>query len=203
MISTAFRAVLLVLLLGASAAMAQRATDAADHQALRVLKDDVVKAVNDRNLASIDALLHKPFFGTVLTQESFNDAGALRKWFEGLFTRPVLRLTSIKMSAEADELAQIHEGTFAVARGSTNERYELGDGRGFDIKGRWTATAIKQDGRWRILAIHAGTNFLDNPVINAIERHSLNFALGVGVVGAIIGGLLGFLVARRRYAKGI
>jgi hypothetical protein len=49
------------------------------------------------------------------------------------------------------------------------ERYELADGRGFDIAGRWTATMIKDNGQWRILAIHAGTNFLDNPVINAIE----------------------------------
>ena len=30
------------------------------------------------------------------------------------------------MEAEADETAQIYTGTFAVARGSTKERYELG-----------------------------------------------------------------------------
>ena len=76
------------------------------------------------------------------------------------------------MDAEADELAQIYTGTFAVARGSTKERYELADGRGFDMQGRWTATAIKEDGQWKVLAIHTGTNFLDNPVINAIERNA-------------------------------
>jgi ketosteroid isomerase-like protein len=200
MISTAIRAALLVLLLGVSGALAERASDA-DHQALRALKDDVLKAINSRNLASMDALLNKPFLATVLTQESFNDAGKLRGWFEGLFTRPVLRLTRLQMSAEADEQAQIYQGTFAVARGSTNERYELGDGRGFDIQGRWTATAMKQNGRWRVVAVHSATNFLDNPVINAIERHSLNFALGAAAVGIILGGLLGFFLARRRYAK--
>lgn len=102
------------------------------------------------------------------------------------------------MEAEADEAAQIYVGTFAVARGSTKERYELADGRGFDIDGRWTATAVKENGRWTVLAVHSGVNFLDNPVVNAIERHSLTFAAGTAAVGAVIGFLLGFFIRRHR-----
>jgi hypothetical protein len=78
------------------------------------------------------------------------------------------------------------------------ERYELADGRGFDIQGRWTATAIKEDGRWTVVALHAGTNFLDNPVINAIERNAMLFAIGGGGIGAIAGSLFGFFIGRRR-----
>jgi hypothetical protein len=188
----------LILLLPTNAALAQSAAEVADHEALRKLKADVVSAVNTRNLASMDTLLHKSFLATAITQDSFDDAGKLQAWFEGLFTRPLVRLTRIQMDAEADELAQIHNGTLAVARGSTKERYELADGRGFDIQGRWTATAIKENGQWTILAIHAGTNFLDNPVINAIERNALSFAAGGAGVGAIVGILFGFFIGRRR-----
>jgi hypothetical protein len=56
-------------------------------------------------------------------------------------------------------MAQIYTATFAVARGSTKERYELADGRGFDFDGRWTATAIRDNGQWKVLAVHAGQIF--------------------------------------------
>ena len=134
----------------------------------------------------------------MITQDSFNEAGTLIAWFESLFTRNFLRLSKVQMDADADELAQIYTGTFAVARGSTKERYELADGRGFDMQGRWTATAIKENGQWTVLAVHTGTNFLDNPVINAIERNALYFAGGGAGVGTIVGILCGFLMGRRR-----
>jgi ketosteroid isomerase-like protein len=190
--------VIVVLVFSLRLAAAQDGAAAADHAALRKLKDDVTSAINSRNLASMDSILHKPFLSTVNTQDSFNDSARMRAWFDGLFSRPLLRLNKIEMRAEADELSQIYTGTFAVARGSSKERYELADGRGFDIDGRWTATAIKDNGQWKVLAIHAGTNFLDNPVINAIERNVLMFTAGGATGGMILGFLLGFFFRRRR-----
>ena len=190
-----------VLLLTITAAIAQVNPQEADHTALRKLKDDVINAINTRNLAAVDGMLHKPFLSTVITQESFNETGKLRSWFDDLFSRALLRLRHFQIQAEADEMAQIYTGTFAVARGSTKERYELADGRGFDFDGRWTATAIKTSGQWKVLAIHAGTNFLDNPVINAIERHTMTLAAISTAMGVFVGFLLGFFL-RRRQAKG-
>ncbi len=192
MLSTAF-------LFLASGVNAQNPNDvAADHEALRKLKADIVDAINNKNLAAIDSLLHKPFIATVITQDSFNDAEALKSYFQSLYTRSFLRINRIHMEADVDELSQIYTGTFAVARGATRERYELADGRGFDIAGRWTATVVKENGKWSLLAIHDGTNFLDNPVINAIERNILTMTLGGAAVGALLGFLLGFFVRRRR-----
>ena len=130
-----------LILFATTGAIAQGGPQEADHAALRKLKDDVVLAINNRNLAAVDGMLHKPFLSTVITQESFNETSKLRGWFDDLFSRPLLRLKHFNIQAEADEMAQIYTGTFAVARGSTKERYELADGRGFDIDGRWTATA--------------------------------------------------------------
>ena len=49
-----------------------------------------------------------------------------------------------------------------------------------------------------MLAVHTGTNFLDNPVLNAIERSTLYFARGAGAAGVVLGFLVGFFVRRRR-----
>ena len=166
---------------------------------MRKLKTDVVNAINTRNLGSIDVLLHKPFMATVITQDSFTDAGQA----QGLFRRPVhapfpAHRRSSRWRPTPTRSAQIYTGTFAVARGSTKERYELADGRSFTLDGRWTATALKDGGQWKVLALHTGTNFLDNPVLGAIERSTLYVAAGAGAAGALLGFLVGFFVRRRR-----
>lgn len=165
---------------------------------MRKLKADIVDAINTKNLAAMDTILHKPFVATVVTQDSFNSVEALKAYFQELFTRSILKISRIRLEADADELSKIYTGTFAVARGTTKERYELADGRGFDIQGRWTATAIKENGKWTVLAVHDGTNFLDNPVINAIERTTMTFAGGGAAAGVVVGFLLGFFIRRRR-----
>ena len=188
---------LCVMLLGRPL-LAQNASQAADHEALRKLKTDVITAINTRNVQSMDTLLHKPFMSTLITQDSFTDIERLKAYFDGLFTRPVLRINKITMEAEPDEQAQIYTGTFAVARGGTKEVYELGDGRTYTIPGRWTATTIKDNGQWKVLAVHTGVNFIDNPVMTAVEKSTLYFGAGGVAVGAVIGFVLGFFIHRKR-----
>jgi hypothetical protein len=188
---------LCVMLLGRPL-LAQNASQAADHEALRKLKTDVITAINTRNVQSMDTLLHKPFTSTLITQDSFADIERLKAYFDGLFTRPVLRINKITMEAEPDEPAQIYTGTFAVARGGTKEVYELGDGRTYTIPGRWTATTIKDNGQWKVLAVHTGVNFIDNPVMTAVEKSTLYFGAGGVAVGAVIGFVLGFFIHRKR-----
>jgi hypothetical protein len=192
------RAAAFSVLLSATAAPAQEGSQAADHDALRKIKAGVLNAINTRNLRGLDAIVHKPFVVTVITQDTFTDAGALQAYYDALFTRSVLRMKKVTMGAEADELSQIYTGTFAVARGSTKELYELADGRSFDMRGRWTATAVKDGGQWKLLAIHSGTNFLDNPVLTAVEKSTAYTGAG-GFAGGLALGLLGsFLIRRRR-----
>jgi hypothetical protein len=83
--------------------LAQPASDAADHEALRKLKTEVVNAINTRNVQSMDTLLHKPFMSTLISQDSFTDIPRLKAYFDDLFTRPVLRINKLTMEAEVDE----------------------------------------------------------------------------------------------------
>ena len=64
--------------------------------------------------------------------------------------------------------------------------------------GHYNDTLIKEDGKWTVLAVHDGTNFLDNPVINAIESKLVTFTGGGVAIGTILGFLIGFFVRRIR-----
>ncbi len=192
-----FGIVVSMLLCGQAFAQQDAGTEA-DHTALRTLKEQAVKAVNTRDYDLARSLLREPFMATVITQDSFTDFEKLKTYFEGLYTRSFLRMKSITMSAEADELSQIYTGTFALTRGSTKERYELADGRAFDMDGRWTAVSMKENGAWKVVAVHTGTNFLDNPVLAAIQGSVTKFGAGGLALGLLIGFIAGWLVTRRR-----
>jgi ketosteroid isomerase-like protein len=187
-----------MFILLASASVFAQESPSSDHDALRKIKTDVLNAINTRNLAGMDKVLHKPAMVTVITQEAFTDAGALQTYYDGLFTRKLVRIGKINIEADADELSQIYTGTFAVARGSTQEAYELADGRHFDLHGRWTATAIKEDGQWKLLAIHSGINFINNPVITAVEKSTAYFGAGGLALGLVLGFGLSLLIRRKR-----
>lgn len=185
-------------LLSNLSALAQSSQLAAEHDALRKLKADATEAVNKRDYPGVKKLLHEPFMATFITQDSFTDIDKLKAYDDSLYTREFLRMKKATLAADADELSQIYEGTFAVTRGSTKERYELADGRAFDMKGRWTAVSMKQDGHWKLLAYHSGVNFLDNPVLQAIESSLIWFAAGGGAAGLALGLLAGWFMWRRK-----
>lgn len=193
-------ALVLYLLFSAPVFAATPGTQA-DHDALRKLKSDVTVAANNRDYAALQKTLHQPFMTTLVTQDSFTDFGKLKDYFESLYTRDMLRMKNVSIAAEADELSQIYQGTFAVTKGSTKEHYELTDGRSFDMDGRWTAVSLKENGEWKLLAVHTGTNFLDNPVLNAIEKSVVWFGVGGGAVGLIVGFVFGWLFRKNRAGK--
>jgi len=195
------RSLIAALLLGAATfgASAQALDVAAEHDALRKLKSDIEQAVSRRDFEAAGKAMHAPFMATVVTQDSFTDMASLKGYFDQLFTRDFLRLKNFTIKAEADELSQIMSGTFALTRGSTAERYEMADGRNFDMKGRWSAVSVKEaDGSWKIVGIHMGINFLDNPVIAAIEKSVMWFGLGGLALGLGAGFAGGWFLRRAR-----
>ena len=187
---------LVLLLFLTAAAAAQTTGTPQDHEALRKLKADITEAVNNRDYPKAEGLIHQPFMATLVTQDSFTAFDKVKAYFENLYTRDFLRMKNVSISAEADDYSQIYVGTFAVSKGSTKEHYELADGRVFDMDGRWTAASMKENGQWKLLAVHMGTNFLDNPVLSAVESSIKWLAAGAAAIGLAVGVLAGWLVKR-------
>ena len=63
---------------------------------------------------------------------------------------------------------------------------------------RWSATLVKEDGNWKVAMLHVGTDFLDNPVLDGLEKYASIFGIGAGIGGLLLGFALGALGSRNR-----
>src|SRR5436190_3802072 len=100
-----------------------------------------------------------------------------------------------KFGAEVkvDELSILYGGDTAIAFGSAHEHFTLAGGRQLDFTGRWSATLVKDGGKWLIANLHTSDNIFDNPLLNAAKK----LLAWVGV-GALLAGLVGgWLLGRR------
>lgn len=189
---------LLALLLIAPATLAEE-PDHEIHQELRGILTTVQSAVNSGNYDAMLPVLSKDVRATTITQESFSGhagvSGYFKKWFgAGGF------LKKLEMKLTADDLTELSpDKTWGIVRGSAIETYTLADGRVYPMPTRWTATVAKEsDGHWRLRAIHFGTNFLDNPILDEAKRKAKEYTM-FGAGGGLLAGLvLGVLIGRRR-----
>jgi hypothetical protein len=193
------RILLSVVLVACAPMLAAQETDEAIHNELRALLSGIEQAVNTQSYGDLAQYVHESAYITTINQEVLSSGAEIEPYFESWFGEDGY-LKSMKMDLEADALTEFFgDRTFGIVRGWGEEDYELANGRFFPMKTRWTATVSKNDaGEWKILALHTGTNFLDNPVLSATTSAAKYGTSGLGVVGLVVGLLLGYLFGRRK-----
>lgn len=192
------KSLLLVSLLFAPMALAEEA-DHAIHQELRGILTTVQSAVNAGNYDAMLPVLGNDVRATTITQETMAGRAAVSAYFKRWFG-PGGYLKKLEMKLTADDLTELSaDKTWGIVRGSAIETYTLADGRVYPMPTRWTATVAKEaDGHWRLRAIHFGTNFLDNPILDEAKRKAKQYTAAGAGGGLLAGLLLGFLFGRRR-----
>ena len=60
-----------------------------------------------------------------------------------------------------------HGGDTGISFGETVANYNL-FGKDYEIKSRWTATLVKENGKWLLAAYHISMNTLDNPLLTVL-----------------------------------
>jgi len=193
------RLLLTAVLLMCAPLLAAQESDEAVHEELRALLSGIETAVNSEAYGELAQYFHDTAHITTINQEVISSNTEIETYFERWFGEGGY-LKTLRMELEADALTEFHaDMTFGIVRGSGNEDYVLSDKRFFPMKTRWTATVSKDgSGNWRILTLHIGTNFLDNPILSMAENSAKYFAAGGAVVGLILGLIFGFLWGRRK-----
>ncbi|MCF6190134.1 MAG: hypothetical protein L3J51_06640 [Cocleimonas sp.] len=176
--------------------------DAEIHTELRALLTGIEAAVNTEKYSDLAQYFHKDLRVTTVNQNTISShpeiAAYFKEWFgEGGY------LVSLKMSLKPDALTELYNNkTMGIVRGSGIEKYKLTDGRDLDLNTRWTATVIKDtDSKWRIVALHLGTNFYDNAIYNEMRSYLIKVALIAGLVSVLFGFIAGYFLRARRQKR--
>ncbi len=169
------------------------------HNELRELLKGLEQAVNSEKYDTLPQYFHKNMTVTMSNQEVLHSPEDIAKFFAFWFGEDG-KLDHVEMKLTADVLTELYaDKTMGIIYGSGVEDTYLSDERFFPMKTRWSATVIKDsDGKWRVLSLHMGVNFLDNPVMSMIEDNGKNLVLFGGVGGLLIGLLIGFILWRKR-----
>jgi len=194
-----FKRKIALLLLLISPALAAQETDQALHDELRGVLNGIQEAVNAEKYGDLGQYFHENLTITTINQEVISTRAEIEPYFDKWFG-PGGYLKTLRMSLEADELTEFYaDKTFGIVRGSGEEDYVLSDSRSFPMKTRWTATVIKDtDGKWRILTLHLGTDFLNNPILAVAEESAKYFGMAGGAAGLVFGLLIMFMLGRRK-----
>ena len=169
------------------------------HEALRNVLKEVVTAINSAQYDKMLPYLTENVEATSITQEVMSSRADITKYFADWFG-PTHYMRRMEMKLDADKLTELSaDKTWGLVRGKALEHYEANDGDVFDFVTRWTAVMVKgEDGKWRLRAIHFGTNNLDNPVLTKVKNTLLRNGIIAALVCLVLGMLAGWFLGRRK-----
>lgn len=158
-----------------------------DHDKLRALKAKVVDAFNKRDGQAIAACFTRDFAITTIDQTTLTSAADIEKHFNTMFKSPAAIVVDMKVSPDPEILTSFIDADNGYCYGKNHETYTLKNGTVVPMDSRWTATVHRENGAWKIATIHAGVNFLDNPVLVRSEARvkttaAIGFAAGVVLI---------------------
>jgi len=158
------------------------------HDELRALRTEVIDAITKGDIDSVLKRVHPNVVVTWQNNEVCRGHKGLREFFERMGKQA---FKGYKVPPTPDELTILYGGDTGVSFGQTVAEYKL-FGKDYELKSRWTATAVKENGRWFLASYHISTNVLDNPLLNTAKQ-ALYVAAGVAL---LIGLGAGLLIAR-------
>jgi ketosteroid isomerase-like protein len=173
--------------------------DHAIHEELRGVLREVVAAINSGQYDKMLPYLTENVEATSITQEVMSSRADVSKYFQEWFG-PAGYMRKMEMRLDADALTELSpDKSWGLVRGKALEHYEAKDGDVFDFDTRWTAVMVRgDDGKWRLRAIHFGTNDLDNPVLTKVRRTLMRNGIIAAIASLLIGVALGWWIGRRR-----
>lgn len=174
---------------GVAAQESQAGQEDPAHDELRAVRDSMIEAVNKQDLDRLLSHLHPNVVVTWLNGEVSRGPEEVRAYYNRMMTGPNRIVATIRVNPVVDRLSDLY-GDTAVAYGSSSDHFELTAGMKFDVKSRWSATVVKQDGRWLVVNFHASTNMFDNELLNMTKRTMY----WVGGIAAVVGVGLGVVI---------
>jgi len=197
-----FRGLALVSLLCAVTTFTALADDdhAADHAALRALRDKVTQAIEKQDIATLASCFAREFAFTTVNQTILTNQTQMQEFFDRTFRADDAMVTSLKTEPKADVLTRFIDANTGVCYGTSKDTYTMKSGKIVEMNVRWSATMVKENGEWKVAIAHIGTDFLNNPVLDGVEKFTKMVGLVSVLGGLLVGVVNGWLLGRARKA---
>ena len=170
-----------------------------DRQALLKILSEVEKAINAQDVEGILAQMRPDCTVTWWNAEISRGHDEIRAYYRRMVKdegRIISKYTTqAKLGAHARFVGS--GADVALADGSMEDEFFPIIRGPFKLNSRWSATAAKSGGQWKIVNLHLSSNVFTNALITELTR-ALWFA---GVAGVVIGGLGGWFFGRRAKRK--
>ena len=161
------------------------------HAELRLVRDDLIKGVNENNRDVLLKHLHPNVTVTWMNGEVSRGPDEVKAYYDKMMSGPNKIVESITIKPEATRLSDIY-GDTAFVYGTSNDHFKLTSGLEFDVESKWSSVLVKQDGKWKVADFHASANMFDNPLLNAAKKT----AMWSAIISAVVGIGIGFLAAK-------
>ncbi len=153
------------------------------HDELRTLRTNVLDAITRGDFDKVLTYVHPNAVITWQNNEVCRGHKGLTEFFNRMGKDA---FKGYKVPPTPDELTILYDGKTGVSFGETIAQYRL-LGNEIEMKSRWTATLVKENGRWLLAGYHVSANLLDNPLLNG-AKGGLYWAAGIaGLLGLAIG----------------
>jgi ketosteroid isomerase-like protein len=168
------------------------------HNELRAVRDGVVDAFNKRDIDRLLGYMHPNVVITWQNAEVSRGHEGARSYYKRMLLDKDSVVESLTVNLTVDELAAIYGGNTAVAFGTLGDQYKLRDGMEFNLNSRWSATLVKEGGRWLVVCAHGSANVFENSVMGLALKKVMYWAGGGGLAVGLLVGIVGTLLAKRR-----
>jgi ketosteroid isomerase-like protein len=167
-----------------------------DRQALLKILSAVETAINDQDIEGILAQMSPDCTVIWWNAEVSRGNAEIRAYYRRMVKDDGRFITKYTTQAKLGDHARFvgAGGDVALADGSMEDEFFPIIRGPFKLNSRWSATAAKSGGEWKIVNLHLSSNVFTNPLITELTR-ALWYAV---VAGVVIGGLAGWFLGRRR-----
>ena len=159
------------------------------------LRERVTTAVAEKNVEVLLEHLHADFVLTAqdgLKLRVIRKHAGIREYFERLFSGDEATLKSVRANIVVEEIQRPQAGEVALANGNSDDHYVMRSGGEYDLKTRWSATLIMDQGQWKLINLHVSSDAFDNPIFNAAKSSLIR----VGSIGLMIGLVAGLILTK-------
>ena len=159
------------------------------HAELRALRTNVLAAITKGDVDSVLTHLHTNVVVTWQNADVCRGHPGVRDFFNRLGKQA---FRGYKVAPTPYEMTILYGGDTGVVFGHSVGQYNL-MGKDLEFNNRWTATVVKENGRWLLASYHVSLNALDNPLLNG-ARNALFWGASIASAIALF---LGMLVGKK------